>query len=171
MASGLEHLQRALWRRGLPCFSLDWLTQAHERYPDVEELVTFALETVDFEDRRVVERGSLPAEAQPALLSKEDGVVVPIRGELLVFQVLDVADVSAAEEKADLPSGPERTLKLLLTDGRLELAAIEDAPIPDLGTSLPRCTKVCVRKPMLLHGLLVLRPENTSVVRPRPSCI
>jgi hypothetical protein len=165
----VQEYQRALFERGLPRLRSSWIARELQRTTDLEKLEAAALEQVDFRDSSAVEQGSTTRETQEALFSNSERFSLDLERPIFL-QVVDVADVSAPSKYLRRPSGAERTLKLLLTDGQVELVAIEDAPMPELETNLTPLTKVCVRKWLLLHGMLLLRPEYVSIVRPRAMC-
>ncbi|KAK4530391.1 hypothetical protein CCYA_CCYA04G1253 [Cyanidiococcus yangmingshanensis] len=160
-----EEIQQALYARGLPLLSVSWLAKEVEHSTGPEKIEAAVLDRADFRDRSVVEHGSIRPESQATILSSPVSVALALERPVFL-QIVVVIDISTACGQVTRPSGSERTLKLLLTDGEISLPAIEDAPVPGLETNLPPLTKVCLLKWLMLHGLLLLRPEYVLVVRP-----
>ncbi|KAJ2210666.1 hypothetical protein EV179_006072 [Coemansia sp. RSA 487] len=70
-----------------------------------------------------------------------------------------------------VPKIPRNMLKLVLTDGRTQLSAVELIPIPQLDIGLPVGTKVLVRSGQILEqtGLLCLEQGSVQVLGGSPA--
>jgi hypothetical protein len=106
--------------------------------------------------RRIVEAGSLPA------LGPDSACTLP--GPFFL-QVKSCEDVSIPlEERSCGRTGPHRSFKFLLTDGRQDVSAFELHRIPSIPATVVGGAKLIIKHVDVRRGLLLLTPENTLFV-------
>ncbi|BDA43617.1 probable recQ-mediated genome instability protein 1 at N-terminal half [Coccomyxa sp. Obi] len=81
-----------------------------------------------------------------------------------VLQVDEATDTAACAKHRYDGAGAKRCLKLSLTDGRQRAFAFEQQPISTLHTLCPAGLKVAITDAPIKRGMLVLKPENITVL-------
>ncbi|KAL4420941.1 hypothetical protein ABPG77_004570 [Micractinium sp. CCAP 211/92] len=87
-----------------------------------------------------------------------------LRGKFLL-QADEILNIGAAvRERYNGHDGNGRCLKLLLTDGVQQVAALEYRPIAALRATTPAGTKLLLRDVPVRRGMMLLTPQNCSVL-------
>ncbi|PRW59034.1 recQ-mediated genome instability 1 [Chlorella sorokiniana] len=83
----------------------------------------------------------------------------------LLLQVDEVLNIAAAvRERYSGHDGGHRCLKLLLTDGVQQVAAVEYRPTPALHSAMPAGCKLVVQGAAVRRGILLLTPQCCAVL-------
>ncbi|PSC73828.1 recQ-mediated genome instability 1 [Micractinium conductrix] len=101
------------------------------------------------------------ASLPPGIQSLHDNT---LRGKFLL-QADEVLNIGAAvRDRYTGTDSNNRCLKLLLTDGAQQVAGLEYRPTPALHSAMPAGCKLVVRDAPVRRGMLLLTPENCSVL-------
>ena len=98
------------------------------------------------------------------LLSAVD-VSQPAHGQLLKLRRLDSANTEVGEQRAPWEPRPSRALRLTLSDGVQQVAALESEPLPALRPDSPAGLKLLLRPGVeCRRGVLLLRAGSVDVL-------
>ena len=110
--------------------------------------------------RDAAAKPSLPAWAASAPPTRD---ILRGRHFLQVDELVN-AGSNLKERYAPQQVGRSRCLKLMLTDGHLQIAGFELRPVPDIRVDMPAGAKLVVVDCEVRFGMLCLTPENTVVL-------